>query len=255
MFKNLLIGSILLAVISTTPAFGSITGLRIDGSNSGNEAANDIFALGSGGGGLDGSISNISAAAFNALTPAQLAASYDFLLFNWNGTPGINADWTTRILPYLELGGGVIYDGQPTNIGDLAPGISGNTNSVSGPYTVTTSISGLTDGISGSFVNHHLEFTSWHANFTPFLEDSNGDVVGLAGEFGTQGGRMVATGPDQDYHASPGSNQFAFLINELEWVTSGTPEDGAVPEPTSLLVWSLLGTLGLATGYRRRRAA
>ena len=38
-------------------------------------------------------------------------------------------------------------------------------------------------------------------------------------------------------------------------ITSITLRASAVPEPTSLLVWSLLGTVGIAAAYRRRRAA
>ncbi len=61
---------------------------------------------------------------------------------------------------------------------------------------------GLTAGIVDSFVNNHIRFTAWEPALSPFLT-KNGNTVGLYGEF-AGGGRIVLTGPDQDYHSDRG---------------------------------------------------
>lgn len=215
------------------------------GGNSGNQSGNAITTD------IPGStVTRISAGAFNALTPAQLRANYDAIVITWNSPGGLNADWNTRLLPYLNLGGGVVFDGDDNNVGDLAPGVTAFSYNTSGPITVTP-VPGLTDGVvSNQFDNMHARFTAWDPNLSPFLTHA-GNTVGLYGEIGN--GRIVLTGPDNDYHGfrngnANQSNQYQLLLNSLIYVT--TP----VPEPASIAVWSLLGVAGLAGARRRRKS-
>ena len=93
------------------------------GANDGNNATDDVCASGD----LDCTIARIDATTYYAMSVAELRANYDVLLFTWATEGALNADWTTRILPYLNLGGGVIFeDGSSPNIADLAPAIIGN---------------------------------------------------------------------------------------------------------------------------------
>ena len=66
----------------------------------------------------------ITAGAFNGLSPAVLRLNYDVLVFTKGTVSTLNADWTKRLVPYMALGGGVIWDGDPNNAGDLAPGVT-----------------------------------------------------------------------------------------------------------------------------------
>jgi hypothetical protein len=189
------------------------------GGNYGNQAANQIFASGD----LAGSITRVySTSAFNAMSPADLRASYDVLLITWASDPGLNLDWNTRILPYMALGGDVIYE-DPDNIGDLAPAVIGQEYDAGGPFSVAA-VQGLTDGIDNSFVNRHTRYTSWDPLLQPFIT-SGSDTIGLYGAFGS--GRIILTGPDQDFHAvrgfgDPYGNQYNLLVNEVRWVSQSS---------------------------------
>lgn len=218
-----------------------ITVARVNGS--GNLAANTIFSSGA----LDGSIVQLNSASWNALSVADIAATYDAVLFGWFGEASANADWDTVFRPLLEAGVGIIFEA-PANVSQLAPAIIGSGFETTGSgITVSATIDGLTDGITGSFVNNHMRFTSYESWLTPFLMQGT-NVIGLAGEYGTNGGRIVLTGPDQDFHGFPGNNQYNLLINELRWVTSGEE----VPEPSTMALWGL-GTLGFGAFARRRQ--
>src|SRR6185295_1206978 len=155
--------------------------------------------------------------AFNAMTPGQLRASYDIIFVTWSSDTAYNLDWSTRVHPFLNLGGGVIYE-DPNNIGDLAPVVIGASVEGGSPFTFTASVPGLTDGILGNFANWHTLFTAWNPAFQVFMT-SGSATIGLYGEFG---GRMVLTGPDQDYHSDRPSDQYNFLVNEISWAFGGT---------------------------------
>ena len=193
--------------------------------------ANDLFDSGD----VEGTLSPVAAAAFNATAPADLRAAYDVLLFAYGDGNVLDNDWTTRMLPYLALGGGVLFE-DPHNVDDLAPGLSALRESGCCAVDVTATVPLLTDGIEGSpggFDPYYMHFTGWAAMLSPFLGDQ-GRVVGLYGE-APGGGRMVVTGTLQSYYADRegvGSdrNQYELLRNEVRWVArlceSGSDGDG-----------------------------
>ena len=194
-------------------------GVRVAGigDNTGIACASQIFASGD----LPGSFTILTAAAFNALSVADLRSNYDVLIFTWDSDPGINADWSTRLLPYLDLGGGVIFE-DSNNVGDLAPAIVAQNLETGGAGISLLPVPGLTDGITTDFVNSHIRFTSWDPAFSPFIVQGS-DVIGLWGS-SPGGGRIVLTGPDQHYHGDRGgtgdkSNQYNLLLNEVLFVT------------------------------------
>lgn len=166
----------------------------------------------------------VSEAAFNAMSVAQLRANFDVLIFTWISDPAVNADWNTRLLPYMALGGGIIFE-DPGNLLDLAPGVTAmNFDTGAAGLTVSAAVPGLTDGIANSFDNNHIKFTAWDPRLSPFL-DLNGIVVGLWGDF-PGCGRIVLTGPDQHFHGfrgagNPAGNQYNLLLNEVRFVTEG----------------------------------
>ena len=96
---------------------------------------------------------------FEAQSPAQLVAAYDVLLFGWQSPATLDADWFTRLKPYMEGGGSIIFE-SPLNLSDLSPLASGFPYEYADAF-VSASIPILTDGINSSFVNSHMEFTAW----------------------------------------------------------------------------------------------
>ncbi|WP_412063067.1 thrombospondin type 3 repeat-containing protein [Rubrivirga sp. IMCC45206] len=198
------------AARTTTPDYYRVAAI---GGNRGNRTANVVFSSGD----LDGEITRLTELQFNAQSVADLRADYDILLFTWDSSPSLNADWTTRILPFLELGGGVLWEDN-RNVSDLAPGVIGTQTGGSGTLTVQA-VPGLTDGVNGTFDNFHLRVTAWDAAFSPFLSQGN-TTLGLYGEF-DGGGRMVLTGPDNDYHAHRGDNAYRLLLQSIVWVGNG----------------------------------
>jgi hypothetical protein len=196
------------------------------GGNFGNRAANAVFSTGD----LTGSVTRISEAAFNAMSVSEVRAAYDVLLFTWASSWTLNADWNTRLLPYLQLGGGIIWE-DDGNLSDLAPAITAVNVGAGGPWTVAP-VPGLSDGISGAFANTHIRFTSWTGPLLPYITSSGG-TEGLYGEF-SGGGRIVLHGPDHDFHSARPSNQYNLLVNEIRWVTSGSTPNQVGP-------WSATG--------------
>jgi hypothetical protein len=189
------------------------------GANYGRRAASQVFASGD----LPGTFTVLDAESFNRMSVAELRDSYDVLIFTWSSDPAINADFRTRLLPYMALGGGIIFE-DPANVSDLVPGVLADDFNTGGSgITVTATVPGLTDGIVNSFVNSHIKFTAWAPPLAPFLE-KDGMVVGLYGQLpGPRGGRIVLTGPDQHYHwirgaGNPAGNMYNLLLNEIKWV-------------------------------------
>lgn len=192
------------------------------GFSGGMDAVNDAYTSGD----IVGSVTRTAdVAAFNAQTPTQLRGLYDVIWVTWNAGNGFNLDWTTRLLPYLRMGGGVCFE-DPLNLGDLAPVVNASQDNASGPWTLTA-VPGLTDGLllnGFGFNNDHIRFNSWDPSiFAPFITSPSAfggtKTSGIYGQI-PGGGRIVITGPDQDYHSMMPSNQYMFLLNELNWVTS-----------------------------------
>ncbi len=219
----------------------------------GNNAVAEIFSSGD----LTGTATTLDVASFNALSVADLRASYDVLYIPWLSGAAANLDWTTRVLPYLQAGGGVVFE-DPDSVGQLAPAVIGAVaENGAGNLVITANVPGLTDGIDPStFANTHIAFSSWIAGFFPFMVDtSNGNTVGL---YSTAfGGHIVLTGPDQNFHSIRGSNQYQFEIQEIQFASAGAPLT-VTPAPPSLILavvgFGMVGLVGLG-GMRRRLSA
>ena len=180
----------------------------------GRSAARDIASD------LLGSYSTLKAKRFNEMSPLELSVAYDVLIFYWKTSDNVNADWTTRLLRYMAEGGGIIFE-DPTNLSDLAAGVSilgvqGHATERN-PINITiASVDGLTTApnpftTNADFVNSHIIFAKPAPTdaLQPFLTLTNntdtwpngkGRVVGLHGKFGPKGGPIVLTGLDNDYH-------------------------------------------------------
>ncbi|MDD5543521.1 MAG: hypothetical protein PHX83_10145 [Acidobacteriia bacterium] len=218
MLKRMTLLTLLALIGFGVLAFGA-PNIRVAGvgANEGNACAQQIAASGD----FPGTFTFLSDTdTFNGMSPAQLRANYDVLLFTWESDSDINADWATRILPYLALGGGVIFE-DPGNIDDLAAVITrGGSRSTSGAVLAT--VPGLTNGVTASFSNAHMAFSSWDPGFTPFITNpGTGATLGLYGTF--SGGRIVVSGPDNHFHGNRCStgrslNQYQLLLNEVRWV-------------------------------------
>jgi hypothetical protein len=212
------------------------------GGNFGNQAANAIFSSRD----LPGTITRtLTTAQFNALSPAQLRASYDVLLITWNSPAALNLNWNTRLLPYLSAGGEVIYE-DPNNLSDLSPAVTGSTYNAGGPYKLQP-VPTLTDGITTSFASRHIRFSGWASQtLSPFLT-AGSDTIGLYGQAGA--GRIVLTGPAQDYNglrraADPSAaNQYNLLLNEVRWGVSPRLTAAASQNGTA----GTIATFGLGT--------
>lgn len=222
-----------LTVAATTRSSGveAVAPLRIAavGANDGNRAADDIP--------LDipgATVTRLSDTQFNALTPRALRNSYDVIIVTWDSDPDLDVSWFSRLLPYLRLGGGVIYE-DPNNTDDIAGIVTvADEHDGSGDVRVIRQVRGLTDGVlDDALDNNHMQFESWARWLKPFLENRGG-IVGLYGA--AEGGCIVLTGPDNDYHAdrdgdSVERNQYRLLLNEVRWVSSCDGQETSGPHP------------------------
>ena len=198
-------------------------------------------------GDIVGTKTNLSAATFNAMSVSDLYNNFDVLLIGCCNSTNINVDWTTRLLPYLQLGGGVVFEA-PYNhhLAQLAPVITANLASVGGTGWTYDAVPGLTDNMTGNVVNGHMNISAYDSSlFTPFMYNF-GNVQGLYGEIGTNGGRFVLTSPDNCLHGqnTSGAQQqnYQLCVNTLNWAGNGT----SVPAPQGgfLLLLALFGMLG-----------
>lgn len=189
----------------------------------------------------------VSESIWNTTSATDLAASYDVLVFGWILSSSVNADWSTKLLPYLNAGGNVIWE-DPGNLGDLAG--SGLTfgSGGSGPDNFTVVIPGLTD--SGALhQSEHYGISSFSSDWTEIGATSNGVTLTVLQTFAS-GGTMIVNGPDNFYHDPNAANpEHIFARNMVNYALS---DSVAVPVPSAL---PLLGTGLLVLGiFRRRRA-
>lgn len=218
--KTAIMAGLMLTAVGVSQAKADTIKVLTVGPNYGSLAAQAICA----GAYLDCTVTHVTEATFNTYSVANMAA-YDVILTQWASASSLNIAWTGRIQDYVAGGGGFILDGD-YNVPDLSPLVTGGTSEGYGSYAIVASEPGLTDGITGSFSNHHVAFSSWDASIlTPFITIGS-TTVGLYGSY--QCGRIVLTGPDQDYHGYGGNNQFKLLINEIAWAAaaSGSDADG-----------------------------
>jgi hypothetical protein len=200
--------------------------VAVIGGEQGNRAASQAFMAGE----LSGSIERLDLTTYNSTPAEDLRFIYDVLVFGWGGDPAVDVDWETRLVPFLQLGGGIVFE-DSGNVADLAPGVIGTEVNSSRNVRVVAAVAGLTDGVTNDpegFVDWHMAFTAWDRRLQPFLR-TDGLTVGLYGEI--EGGRIVLTGTDQEYHGQFGGagaqgNQYRFMLNEIRWAARVSEENG-----------------------------
>lgn len=228
---------------------------------------------------LDGAdtYDSISAVDFNALSPAELAARFDVIVLPWNITGSANMDWDTRIRPFLNLGGGILWE-DPNNIGDIAGPSSGLDLSTSGGYGSNIGPSGTIAldapfGDEGAEGYYHIHFgiRDHSDDWNCWSVDINGDCHGVNRDFlpgAERGGRMVLGVSDNLYHPSFAGgfedDHRQLTINQLNWILTGTitgdPVDDEDDGPTPAVVplpaagWLMLAALGGVAATRRRKS-
>jgi hypothetical protein len=194
------------------------------GANSGNLATEQIYSEGD----IAGSVFHVNESDFNSMSVADMMA-YDVILIQWASDSSLDVSWDGRMGDYVYAGGGLIFDGDPNNVDDLSPLVTSGGSSCGSPWVFVDDVDGLTTGIGDEFVNCHVVYASWDTTLlSELMRDGSDQVVMLQGSHGA--GRVILTGPDQDFHASKGAggdagNQYNFLMNEINWVSSGCLEE------------------------------
>lgn len=168
-------------------------------------------------------VEHLDPATVNALSPAELRVRYDVLLISFDAAPQIDLDWSTRIAPFLALGGGVLFQ-SPMQVADLVPAVVAREEWLSRPVLIDP-VPILTAGVETVGIEEFyvgIVFESWDPALRPFAY-ADGVPVGLAGEIA--GGRIVLSGLFEAFLAVPwgdpwgGEAMFALLRNEIRWVT------------------------------------
>lgn len=184
---------------------------------------------------------------FAGMNTQTLRSTFDILIVPWRPQTPINLDWGTVIRPYLEAGGSVLWE-DPFNIDDLN-GSGAGVNTRAGQYVSGATVeSPFGDNGAASYFHPHFGIASPSEDWDIWNRDPLGNIHGIAGEFGTMGGRMVIAVNDNLWHAemwNPNdSDHYQLFINEINWLKSGTPNT-PVPEPSTILM-VLIGLGGLA---------
>lgn len=227
------------------------------GNNGGTMAFNSVFESGD----REGSMDRITAEEYNALTVPQLRENYDVLLFTWASSTSVDADWDTRIKPYIDMGGSVFWEDEQ-NIGDLAAEVDGSefNGSFGDEYGIIsqegTPNEVLTDnGVIGSFVNHHIRLNTVDPSWTTYITDPTGDIPLAIFKVFESSGRMIVQGPDQDFHAvrmsgNPAGNQYQFILNQLDWLTTslGTTIEWFSPSGARIGTGSMIEVMDAKVG-------
>ncbi len=223
--KNLNTKGFLAGLLLTVSSFANAGLINViyTSDSSGNADSNAVLAA------QGGIVTEASAAAFNALSLAQLSA-YDLLVVGWQGSGSFNLDWNSILLPYIQAGGGLIFEA-PGEIGDLT-----NTG-----FTITEQ-NGSNDIASydnffgpAVFTNTHMAITALSSDWTCRMLNTNGNCNLATGEFGA--GRAIIGGYDSFFHET---GSFDYIVNQANWVTSGR---ATVSEPSTFAILSL-GLIG-----------
>ena len=191
----------------------------------------------------------VSVSDWNTMSGAALAAAYDVIVFGWTLSSSVDADWTTRMLPYLNAGGNVIFE-DPSNRNELAAGGLTMGGSTSGDATYSTTIAGLTDSET-LHRYEHFAMSAVSSDWTVFGRNTS-NVVAAVQTFAS-GGTFIINGSDNFYHGNTSNGDYIGARNMVEYVLSDTGDVSAVPLPAGLpLMLAGLGALGIAS--RRRKS-
>ena len=195
-----------------------------------------IFANGD----LVGSIYRPSWSVYRELSTADIINNYDVILIPRNTAEAqYDFDWSTRLLPFMANGGGVVWEAPMTTGLAGAPifTMQGIRYTCNGGASCTIPASplnvlsapGLSDGIGSDFTFTTGYFPTWDAALAPFIQVNAvdlGDITyGLYGE--VSAGRIVITSNAQDDVANPAGttaevNAYNLLINKIQWAASST---------------------------------
>jgi hypothetical protein len=182
-----------------------------------------------------------------------LCDAFDVLIVEWRNPNIKNLTWA-KLEDYMNCGGGIIFE-DPKNVEALAPEVS--TEEINVRSTGDEPINLLVEPVCiltlglplnttdcnnpepGAFnlyvVNQHMTFDMVKSenSLMPFLSLAvSMDVVGLYGEFGTEGG-IIVSGPDNNFHGDlfqypdasdadnlARANMHKLLGNEIKWLLS-----------------------------------
>ena len=179
-------------------------------------------------------------------------------------SPGANSDGSTSFwfygngTPYTaanSIAGGHIYDDGMLGIGLYVEDVGYSYGSL---YTQLTDNDGFGYGFSGGFTFEDFKneidndrivmiHVMGHSMVGYAYDDSQGNVMSVYDTWSSGGGTM-AWGGGYPY----GTGQLDLWgVTVLE--VSGGDQPYVIPEPSSVIVWSLLGCVGMVVGYRRRR--
>lgn len=173
---------------------------------------------------LPGTFEFIDMAVFNSLSVEELRESFDVLIFPWQGNSSIDAQWESRLVPFMQLGGGIIWEDE-LNVGDLEPAITGTGGFLGGNgMHISDQVPILTDGITNELGNAFIWFDDYdQPPLSPFIMHPAGHTVGLWGKVGQ--GCFVGSGVLSNYygHKSAGwmLNYYNLALNKLLFVATG----------------------------------
>jgi len=208
---------------------------------------------------------------FNAMSVADLLATYDALVVPWQINSTADLDWDTRIRPYLEGGGGVLWE-DPTNVGDgdlnasgitfggSYPGIGGDDITLVPPFSNNGAI---------GWYHIHFGIAGHSTDWFPWSTDVDGGIHGVGGEFGA--GRMLVGVSDNLYHPDMSDTvnpdtvgAYNLLRNQIFWLGTGSVDDDptgpsgpyeAIPTLSQwafVLLFAVLALVGVARLRRVR---
>lgn len=187
-------------------------------------------------------------------TADDLCAAFDVIIVEWSNPKIKNLTWE-RLEKYMACGGGIIFE-DPRNVEALAPDVTTleinfkSTDDQPIPITLVpvcvltegppvNDVSCGSGGINLTVVNQHMIFNPGSSSpgatfvFLTLADGSVPDVIGIYGMFGSKGGGIVLTGPDNSFHGNlepipalsaeinaARANMHKLLHNEINWLLS-----------------------------------